>query len=92
MKLIEPSRWGVAHDVGNVLPRNGRLLAMGGGREAMANVAHGVAVRKNREAPVCQKKVKKREVMWNFGESPPTVVMIVHTGLYVLWLRYGEKS
>jgi len=24
-----------------VLPRNGRLLAVGGGREAMANDAHG---------------------------------------------------
>ena len=32
---------------------------MGGGREAMANDTHGVDVRKNREAPVCQKKVKK---------------------------------
>jgi len=33
---------------------------MGGGREAMANDTHGVNVRKNREAPVCQKKVKKK--------------------------------
>jgi hypothetical protein len=32
---------------------------MGGGREAMANDTHGVDVRKNREAPVCPKKVKK---------------------------------
>jgi hypothetical protein len=57
----------------SVLPR-ARLLAVGGGREAMANDAHGVDVRKNREAPVCQKKSKKREVTWNFGESPPTIV------------------
>ena len=49
---------------------------MGGGREAMANDTHGVDVRKNREAPVCQKKVKKIEVTWNFGESPPTIVMV----------------
>jgi hypothetical protein len=69
----------------SALPRNGRLLAVGGGREAMANDAHGVDVRKNREAPVCQKKVKKREVTWNFGESPLTIVMVcLHTGLYVL--------
>ena len=71
----------------SALPRNGHLPAMGGGREAMANNPHGVDVRKNREAPVCQKKVKKREVTWNFGEIPPTIVMIgLHTGLYVLWL------
>jgi hypothetical protein len=58
---------------------------VGGGREAVANDAHGVNVRKNREAPVCQKKVKKREVTWNFGESPLTIVMVcLHTGLYVL--------
>ena len=49
---------------------------MVGGREAIANDAHGVDVRKNREALVCQKKGKKREVMWNFGESPPTIVMV----------------
>ena len=61
----------------SALPRNGRLPAVGGGREAMANDAHGVDVRKNREAPVCQKKVKKkREVTWNFGVSPPTIVMV----------------
>jgi hypothetical protein len=33
--------------------------AMGGGREAMANDTHGVNVRKNRKAPVCQKSEKK---------------------------------
>ena len=60
----------------SVLPQNGRLLAVGSGREAMANDAHGVNVRKNREAPVCQKICKKREVTWNFGESPPTIVMV----------------
>ena len=51
---------------------------MGGGREAMANDTHGVDVRKNREAPVCQKKKRKKkiEVTWNFGESPPTIVMV----------------
>jgi len=58
----------------SALPRNGRLPAVGGGREAMANNAHGVDVRKNCKAPVCQKKVKKREVTWNFGESPTTIV------------------
>jgi hypothetical protein len=45
----------------SALPQNGRLLAVGGGREAMANDAHGVDVQKNREAPL-PKKVKKREV------------------------------
>jgi hypothetical protein len=59
MNLIEPSGWGVAHDVGNkrVAPERARLPAVGGGREAMANDAHGVDVRKNCEAPV-QKKVE----------------------------------
>jgi hypothetical protein len=41
-------------------PQNGRLPAMGGGREAMANDTHGVDVCKNREAPVCQKKKEKK--------------------------------
>ncbi len=45
----------------SVLPQNGRLLAVGSGREAIANDAHGVNVRKNREAPVCQKYVKKEK-------------------------------
>jgi hypothetical protein len=45
----------------SALPRIGRLLSVGGGREAMANNAHGVNVCKNREAPVCQKKVKKEK-------------------------------
>ncbi len=44
----------------SVLPQNGRLLAVGSGREAMANDAHGVNVRKNHEAPVCQKICKKK--------------------------------
>ena len=45
----------------SAVPRNGRLPAVAGGREAMANDAHGVDVRKNSEAPVCQKKVKKKK-------------------------------
>jgi len=45
----------------SALPWNGHLPAVGGGREAMANDAHGVDARKNREAPVCQKKSKKKE-------------------------------
>ncbi len=49
---------------------------MGGGREAMADDTHGVEDGKNREAPVCQKKGQTREVTWNFGESPPTIVMV----------------
>ena len=36
----------------SALPRNGRLPGVGGGREAMADDAHGVDVHKNREAPV----------------------------------------
>ena len=59
------------------LPQNRRLPVVGGGREAVANDARGVDVRKNREAPFCpKKKQKKREVTWNFGESPPTIVMV----------------
>ena len=45
----------------SALPQNMRKKAVGGGREAMANDAHGVNVCKNREAPVCQKKVKKEK-------------------------------
>ncbi len=56
--------------------RNGHLLAMGGGREAMADDAHGVDDGKKHEAPVCQKKGQKREVTWNFGKSPPMIVMV----------------
>ena len=76
----------------SVLHRNGRLLAVGGGREAMANdalVLVSMFVKIANLHPVCQRKVKKREVTWKFGESPPTMVMVLvlclHTGLYV-WL------
>ena len=72
----------------SALPRNGRLPAVGGGREAMANDAHGVDVRKNHEAPVPKKSEKKR--------SDVELRQVgLHTGLYVLWLRYlfiGETS
>ena len=36
----------------SALSQNGRLSGVGGGREAMADDAHGVDVHKNREAPV----------------------------------------
>ncbi len=58
------------------LRRNGRLPAMGGGREAMANDTHGVDVCKNRELRFAKKKRKKIEVTWNFGESQPTIEMV----------------
>ena len=60
----------------SALRRNGRLPGVGGGREAIANDAHGVNVVKIREAPVCEKKSPKRGVTWNLGESPPTIVMV----------------
>jgi hypothetical protein len=34
---------------------------MGGGREAMADYAHGVNDGKNRKAPICQKRDKKEK-------------------------------
>ena len=77
----------------SVLPQNGRLLAVGSGREAMANDAHGVNVRKNREAPVCQKICKKKRSdveLWRESAYDSNGIGL-HTGLYVLWLRYGEK-
>ena len=59
----------------SALPRNERLPGMGGGREAMADKAHGhgVNVHKNREASV-DKKMGERGVTWNFSVSPPTIV------------------
>jgi hypothetical protein len=67
---------------------------MGGGREAMASDTHGVDVRKNREALVCQKKVKKnRSDMELWRESAYDSDGIeLHTGQYVPGLRYMEKS
>ena len=50
-------------------PQNGRLPAMGGGREAMANDTHGVDVCKIARLRFAKKKRKKIEVTWNFGES-----------------------
>ena len=60
----------------SALPRNERLPGVGGGREAMADDAHGVNVHKNSKASVDKKKGGERGVMWNFGESPPTIVMV----------------
>ena len=40
----------------SALPRNERLPGVGGGREAMADDAHGVNVHKNREASRFGKK------------------------------------
>ena len=48
---------------------NGRLPAMGGGREAMANDTHGVDVCKIARLRFAKKKRKNIEVTWNFGES-----------------------
>ena len=77
----------------SALPRNRHLPAVGCGREAMANDAHGVDVRKNRDAPVCQKNEKKRSGVELWRESAYDSNGIgLHTGLYVLWLRYREKS
>jgi hypothetical protein len=62
----------------SALQRNGRLPAVGGGREAMANDALvSMFVKIANLHPVCQKKGKTREVTWNFGESPPTIVMVL---------------
>jgi hypothetical protein len=75
----------------SALPRNGRLLAVGGGREAMANDAHGVDVRKNCKAPVCQKKVKKREVTWKFGECPKRVGSFGYSTDFLMRGRYEVR-
>ncbi len=40
----------------SVLPRNERLPGVGGGREAMADDAHGIIVHKNRKASVDKKR------------------------------------
>jgi hypothetical protein len=52
------------------------------------------------EAPVCQKKVKKIEVMWNFGTTGAglkiahnrrnlccAILSINNSDIYMLWLR-----
>jgi hypothetical protein len=54
----------------SALPQNGHLPGMGGGREALAADDHGVDVRKIVKLRFDKKK-KKREVTWNFGESLP---------------------
>ena len=75
------------------LPRNGRLLAVGGGREAMANDAHGVKFVKITKLRFAKKSNKKRSDVELWRESAYDSNGIgLHTGLYVLWLRYGEKS
>jgi len=58
----------------SALPRNGHLPGVGGGREAMADNAHGVDVHKNRELRF-DKKGGEREVTRNFGKSPPPIVI-----------------
>jgi len=36
-----------------------------------------------------KKEVKKREVTWNFGESPPTIRSTIYGAVwYVLWLLW----
>jgi hypothetical protein len=70
-------------------PQNGRLPAMGGGREAMAKDTHGVDVRKS-EAPVCQKKVKKNRSDVGFWQESAydRNGIDLGTGLNVPRLRY----
>ncbi len=72
----------------SALPQNGRLPAVDGGREAVANDAHSVDVRKYHEAPVCQKKLKKRsDVGFRRESAYDSNGKGLHMGLYVLWLR-----
>ncbi len=72
----------------SVLPRNERLPGMGGGREAMADDAHGVNVHKNSEASVDKKRGGKGSDMELRRESAYDSNGIdLHTGLYVLWLQ-----
>ena len=77
----------------SVLPQNGRLLAVGSGREAMANDAHGamfVKIANLRFAKKCKKKRSDVE-LWRESAYDSNGTGL-HTGLYVLWLRCGEKS
>ena len=77
----------------SALPWNERLPGMGGGREAMANDAHGVNVHKNCEASVDKKRGGKgSDVELRRESAYDSNGTDLHTGLYVLWLRYGEKS
>jgi hypothetical protein len=55
----------------SALPRNEHLPGVGGGREAMADDAHGVNVQKIAKLWLTKKR-GERGVTWNFGESPPT--------------------
>ena len=65
--------------VTRALRRNGHIPAMDGGRGPGRQRPWCVDDGKNRDltiAPVCEKKGTKRGVTWNFGESPPTIVMV----------------
>ena len=67
---------------------------MGGGREAMANDTHGIDVRKNCEAPVCQKKSEKNRSdveLWRESAYDSDGIELP-TGLYVQGLQNMEKS
>jgi hypothetical protein len=70
------------------LPRNERLPGVGGGREAMANNAHGVNVHKNCDASDEKKmggKGSDVELRREFAYNRNGIDL--HTGLYVLWLQ-----
>jgi hypothetical protein len=68
----------------SALPRNEHLPGVGGGREAMADDAHGVMFIKIAKLWLTKKRGGKGSDV-ELGESPPTIVMIdLHTGLYVL--------
>ena len=57
----------------SMLPRNGHLPGMDGGREAMADDAHGVDVHKKSRSSGLTKKGGEKEVTWIFRESRPTM-------------------
>ena len=75
----------------SAVPRNEHLPGVGGGREAMADDAHGVNVHKNCEALVDKKRGGKgSDVELRRESAYDSNGIDLHTGLYVLWLRYRE--
>jgi hypothetical protein len=70
-------------------PQNGRLPAMGGGREAMAKDTHGVDVRKSRGSGLPKKSKKNRSDVELWQESAYDRNGIdLRTGLNIPRLRY----
>ncbi len=77
----------------SALPRNERLPGVGGGREAMADNPWGQCSKQNAKLRFDKKRGGKgNDVELRRESAYDRNGIDLHTGLYVLWLRYREKS